>query len=222
MVFLEMLLEGIVIEIVVWLPRVSPVADEAPLMLVSAMLVQFVAVIKPGTAEAAQRMPSETRLINCAGFVVAVSHMFGQLLIRKQVMFVRKDLLVPGAQVAHLLVVDGADMAMQVLPAKACKVALGIGAVISQEKDSIANNILARIFDANVVVSAGDVGVFVFVKTLSPVVGENDKRGGRLYKARLASSSPLKFLVTPRTRQCGQSLFLYRALIRSAQMWQVM
>ena len=58
-----------------------------------------------------------------AGFATSGPHMLAQLLVRVHVVLVRKYFLVPRTQVAHLLVVDGADMAVEVGPAETSKVA---------------------------------------------------------------------------------------------------
>jgi hypothetical protein len=102
--------------------------------------------------------------------------MFGQLLVGEHVMLVRKDLFMPGAQIAHLFVVNGADMAVQIGPAEAGKVAFGIGAVVAEEEHGVAYDILASIPDANIIVGARDFGVGVFLEALGAVVGEDDKR----------------------------------------------
>lgn len=95
-------------------------------------------------------------------------------------MLVRKDVLVPRAEVAHLLVVDGADVAMQVGPAEAGKVALVVGAVVPEQEDGVADDVLARILDADVVVGARDVAGRVVLVLFDAVVGENNEWCGLL------------------------------------------
>jgi hypothetical protein len=56
-----------------------------------------------------------------------------QLLVRKQVMLVREDLLISRAEITHLLVVDSAHMAMQVRPSSNGDIAVWIRAVVVQE-----------------------------------------------------------------------------------------
>lgn len=48
-------------------------------------------------------------------------------------MFVGKDFLVARAEVAHALLMRGFDVAVQVGPSVAGKVAVGVGAVISEK-----------------------------------------------------------------------------------------
>lgn len=177
----EMFLERVVVEVVMRLPRVPPVTQETSLVLVAAVLVQLVAVVEARAAEAAQRMAPEARLVGGAGLVVAVPHMLRQLLVGKHVVLVREDLLMPSTEVAHLLAVDGPDMAMQIRPAEAGKVALGIGAVVPEEQHAVAYDILAGILDADVLVGAGDIGGCVLFETLLSVISEDDKWRGRLY-----------------------------------------
>jgi hypothetical protein len=180
MVLLEVLLERVVVEVVMRLPRVSAVADETTLVLIPAVLIQLVAIIEARAAETAQRMPPKASLVDGARLVVAVAHMLGQLLVGKRVVLVRKHFLGPGAQVAHLLVVDRADVAVQVLPAEAGKVAFAIGAVVPEQKNRVAYYVLASIPDPDVIVGASDFGLGVFLVALRSVVGEDDKRGGCL------------------------------------------
>ena len=156
-VLLEMLLQCIVVDVVVWLSRVSPVAEEAPLMLVAAMFVQLVAVVESGAAETAERMAPETRLIRRTWFVISMAHVLRELLIRKHVMLVCKDFLVPSTEVAHLLVVGGTDMAMEVWPPETGEVAFGIGTVVSKQKNGVAYYVFAGVSNSDVVVGTGDI-----------------------------------------------------------------
>ena len=69
-------------------------------------------------------------MINCARSVIAVLHVSLELLIGEQLVFVCKHLLVPRAEIAHLLVVNRAHMAMEVGPAQPGEIAGRIGAVV--------------------------------------------------------------------------------------------
>jgi len=92
-ILLKVLLQRIVVKVIVWLPRVPPVADETSFMFVSAMLVQFVIVIKPLAAEATDWVAFESR--RGPGLVVSMAHVLAQLFISVHLMFVSKNLLVP-------------------------------------------------------------------------------------------------------------------------------
>ncbi len=83
MVLLKMFLKRVVVLVVMRLPGVASVADEAPLMLVPTMFIELIVIIKPFATETAERMPLETRLVDCSGLVVAFPHMFLQLLVCK-------------------------------------------------------------------------------------------------------------------------------------------
>lgn len=131
MVILEMSLQRRVVHIIMRLSRISPVTNETSLVLVAAMLIKLVTVVEPLAAKVAQRVSLETGLINGARFVIPLAHMIAQLLIREHLMFVCKDLLVPRAEIAHLLVMRSSDVAMQIRPAKAREIAVAIGTVIS-------------------------------------------------------------------------------------------
>jgi hypothetical protein len=194
---LEVVLKRVVVQVVVRLARVATVAEEATLVLVPAVLVQFVAVVETGAAKAAQRVAPEAGLVDGAGLVVAVAHVLGELLVGKHVVLVGKHLLVASAQVAHFLVVLALDVAVQVLPAETGKVAFGVGAVIAEQQDGVAYDVLAGIPNANVIVGASNLGVGVFLETLRCVVGENDKRGGCLATSQRSSLSMARIRYLP-------------------------
>jgi hypothetical protein len=175
-VSLEVLLEGIVVHIVVWLPRVTTVADEAAFVFVSAVLVELVIIIETSTAEAAEWMSTEACLVGSARLIIATPHMLRQLPISEHIMLVCEDLFVASAQVAHLLVVDGTNMPVEVLPTEAGKVAIWIRAVVAQEEDCVPNDILASIANADIIVGACNVGVGILLVALIRVVRKNDKR----------------------------------------------
>lgn len=167
-------LQLLIVEEVVGLPRVSPVADEAALVLHAAVLKQLVVVVEALAAEAAQRVALEARLVGGAGLVVAVAHVLFQLLVAKELVLVGEDLFVAGAEVAHALVMGGLDVAMEVGPAKAGKVAGAVGAVVAQQQDGVADDVLVGVLDADVGVGGGEVGVGVVFEALLGVVGEDD------------------------------------------------
>jgi hypothetical protein len=129
-VLLEVIFEGRIVTIVVRLPGVPPITDEAPLVLHAAMVVELVVIVKAFAAEAAHRMALETSLIGCAGLVVAATHMLLKLAIGKELVLVRENLLVTGTEIAHSFLVHRFDMAMEVRPAKPRKVAISIGTVV--------------------------------------------------------------------------------------------
>lgn len=173
-VLFEVPLELLVVEEVVGLPGVSSVADEAALVLHAAVLKQLVVVVEALAAEAAQRVALEARLVGGAGLVVAVAHVLLQLLVAKELVLVGEDLFVAGAEVAHALVVGRLDVAMEVSPAKAGKVAGLVGAVVAQQQDGVADNVLVCVLDADVGVGGGEVLVGVVFEALLGVVGEDD------------------------------------------------
>ena len=71
-------------------------------------------------------------------------------------------------------------MAVQIGPAEAGKVALVVGAVVPEQEDGVADDVLARVLDADVVVGARDVGGRVVLVLFEAVVGEDDEWGGLL------------------------------------------
>jgi hypothetical protein len=101
MVLFEVLLQGIVVEVVMRLSRISSIADEATLMLHATVFVQFVIVVEALAAETAQGVALEARLVGSAGLIVTTPHVLLQLLVGKELVFVRKDLFISSAEVAH-------------------------------------------------------------------------------------------------------------------------
>lgn len=152
MVVLEMFFQRIVVPIVMRIPGIPPIADKTALVLVPTVLVQLVIVVKALAAEGAQRMAPEAGLMLVAGAVVAVGHVAVKLLVAEQLVLVGEDLLVPGAQVAHLFLVLGAHVAVQVGPAQGGRVARQVRAVVAEEQHGVADDVLAGVADADVVV----------------------------------------------------------------------
>lgn len=172
MVLLEVLLEGIIVEIVMRLPRVPTVADEAPLMFVPAVLEEFVVVIEALATETAKRVSLKPR---CGPrLAIAMAHVITELLIRIDIVFVRKHLLVPSAEIAHLLVMDGADMTVQIGPAESGKITVPVRAIIPQKEHSVSDDILAGIPDPDIIVRGRDLAIPIVLKPLCRVVGEDD------------------------------------------------
>lgn len=66
-------------------------------------------------------------------------------------------------------------MAMQVWPPKAGKVARGIGAVVPEQKDGVANYVLVRVSNAYIAVRARKILVGIFFESLGCIICEYDK-----------------------------------------------
>ena len=169
-----MLLQGIVVLVIVRLSGILSVADEAALVLHAAMLVQLVAVVEALAAEAAERMATETSLISRAGLVVAMTHVLFKLALSKELMFVGEDFLVSRAQVAHALLMHRFDVAVQIRPSVAGKVAVGIWAVVSEKQNGVANDFFAGVVDADMFVCGGDFAIFVVVEPSLWLVCKDD------------------------------------------------
>lgn len=151
MVFLEVLFEGVVVAVVLR-PRIPPVAEKAPLMSFPTVLVELVVVVESLAAESAERMTLEAGLVRRAWLIIATSHMLLQFLIGKELMLMSKNLLVPRAQIAHLLMVGATDVAVQIRPAEAGKVAGIVRTIIAEKENSIADDVFVRKFDTNILV----------------------------------------------------------------------
>lgn len=95
MILLEVVLQRIVVLIVMRLPRISPIAYETALMLVTTMFVQFVTVVESFFAESAHWVALEPRLRNVTGLIISVCHVLVEcILVGKKLVFVRKDFFV--------------------------------------------------------------------------------------------------------------------------------
>jgi hypothetical protein len=97
MVLLKVLFQGVVVEIVVGVSRVSSVTDKATLVLHSAMLVQLVIVVKALSTESTQWVALEACLVCCTRLVVSMTHVLLQFLICEQLMLMCKNPLVTSA-----------------------------------------------------------------------------------------------------------------------------
>ena len=69
------------------------------------------------STETTFRMTLETRLVLGTRDIVSMLLVPTQILNCEKIVFVGKDLLVAGAEITHLLVVDTLDVAVQVWPA---------------------------------------------------------------------------------------------------------
>lgn len=99
-VLAKVLLQRVVVDEVLVIPALAqPVADVAPLMLVPAVRVQLVVAVEPRLAEPALRMPLEPALVFCAGRVVALALVLAQLVLREQLVLVRKHFFIPRTQI---------------------------------------------------------------------------------------------------------------------------
>lgn len=125
-------------------------------------------------------MAFEARLVDGAWPIVALAHVCLVFLVGEQLVLVSEDFLVPGAKVAHSLVVGGPHMAMQVRPAKPREIARRVWTVVAEEKNCIAHNVLVRIANSDIIVRGGGVGLGEVLEALLGIVGEHDKGGESL------------------------------------------
>lgn len=102
MVFPEVYFEGVVIDIVLLLPRtLAPVTDMAPLVLVATMCVQLVVSVKALTTETALGVPFEAALIDRTGVIVAELLMLPILWVCEKLVFVGEDFLVTCTEITR-------------------------------------------------------------------------------------------------------------------------
>jgi lysylphosphatidylglycerol synthetase-like protein (DUF2156 family) len=118
MVFSEMHLEGVVIDIVLRVSAtIAAITQVAAFVAVTAMREQFIIAVEALTTETTLGMTLETRLILGARDVVSMLFVPTQVLDGEEIVFMGKDLFVAGAEIAHLFVVDTLDVTVQIWPA---------------------------------------------------------------------------------------------------------
>lgn len=178
-VLLEVLLQFVVVEKIVRLSRVPPIAQEATLVLHAAVLKQLVVVVEALPAEAAEGVALEARLVGSTRLVVTVAHVPLQFLIREQLMLVGEDFLVASAEITHALAMRRLDVTMQIGPAQPGKIARPVGTVVPQQEDGVADNLLVGVFDADVAVGGGEIAVCVGLELLVGIVGKDNIRSWR-------------------------------------------
>lgn len=151
-----------------------PITQMTALVSLSAMDEKLIISIEAPPTEATFWVALETALVDSARVVVAKLLMLLQLLLGKKFVLVRKDLLVPRAQVTHDFLVEGPHMSVQVWPAQACHVAVLIGAVVSKKQYSILEDLWLFVADSKVLVLLVKVrGLEIFIPLLG-IVGEDD------------------------------------------------
>jgi hypothetical protein len=102
MIFLEMILKGIVVNVILLLPtRRTAVAYVASLVTVTTVRVEFVIAVESLAAKSTFRMSSETTLIQSSWHIITVLLVFTQLCHSEKFMLMREDLLVPSAKIAE-------------------------------------------------------------------------------------------------------------------------
>lgn len=171
-----MLLKGFIVIVVVWGPRILPVAKEAALVLISAVLIQLVVVVEALSAEGTERMAPEPCLVDRAWTVVAVAHVLFELLVREQVLLMRKDLFVSNTKITHFTMVCGPDMSLEIMPSEASVVARLVRTVVTQKQHRVAHDILARISDADIVIRTTYAARRILLIALCCVIGEDNVR----------------------------------------------
>jgi hypothetical protein len=173
MVTAEMLLQCIVVdEISRILSAISAIANVAALMSVSAMDVKLIVAIKSPPTKAAFWMSLEASLVDRTGIIITKAFMLAELLLCKQVLLVGEDFLVAGAKIAHDFVVNGFDVAMEIWPSHASHVAARIRAVVSQQQDSIFEDLWLLVRNTKVCVLLREICLLEVLEPLLPIVCE--------------------------------------------------
>lgn len=99
-VFLEMFLERVVVDIILLLAMSrSSITDMTPLVLVTTMGIQLVVSVEPLSTEPTLRVAFEAALVNGSRDIVSVFFVLAQFRRRKEFMLVGKHLFVSSAKV---------------------------------------------------------------------------------------------------------------------------
>jgi len=176
MVFAEVNLQSVVIDVVLWAEStISPVANMASFVLVTTMREQLVISIEPHSTEATFRMSLESALIDSSRVIVAKLFMLFELLLREQFMLVGEDFLVPRAKIAHDLMMHSPYVAVQVWPTQTSNITTGVGTVVPQQQDRVFEDLGILVADAEVIVFLREVARHKIFVSLGCVVGENDQ-----------------------------------------------
>lgn len=101
-------------------------------------------------------------------------------------MLMSKYFLIPCAEITHALSVRRLDVAVKIRPAKTSEIARRIGAVVSQQKNGITDNVLVGVLDADVAVGGCDVLVGILLESLLSIVCEDYKWSGCLKRQSLS------------------------------------
>jgi hypothetical protein len=219
MCFFEMLLQHLVIQVVLHLAaRISPVADVASFVFLSAMLIELIVTIESLAAKATFWMTLESALVNSSWVVVTKFFMPPKLPIRKQIMLMSKDFLVASTQITKHFAVLLFDVAVQVRPSQACNIAVLIWTIVSEEENGVFKDDVFFVLDPKVHVQSHKIRLGKLFISLRSIVGKDHIRCFRLGQVSFCIES--SGLPLP-TLQYAQSRFLYSALNRRAQMWHV-
>lgn len=100
------------------------------LVLVPTMRIELIVAVEAQSTEAALWMPLEPALIDSPWIIVSEFLVFPELTDREEFVLMGEDLLIPGTEVTHDLVVNALDMSMQIWPAQTGNVAILIWAIV--------------------------------------------------------------------------------------------
>ena len=148
-----------------------------PLVLVTTMNVKLIVPIKSLLAKSTVWVSFESALVNSSWIIVAKFFVFPKLLRGEQLVLVHKDFFVLGAEVAHELVVHAPYMALEVCQVPTNDIAATVGAVKSEEKNGIIEDVPLFIFDALDVIHLLKVFVRKIFVALVGVICEDDVLG---------------------------------------------
>lgn len=168
----EVPLQVAIVEEVPRFARVGSVTQMTTLVSVTKVHEQFVVSVESLFAKFAIWMSLEPSLLRSA--ICFCPLVLPQLLRGEELVLVRKDFLVPCAQVTHDLLMFRPNVAVEIRPAQASFIAVRIRAVITQEYNSVLEYLLLLVADAHVSVISEESIRLVILESLFGVVREDD------------------------------------------------
>lgn len=188
---LKVALKCRIIDVITWLlPNIPAIAYEAPLMVVSTMLVEFIVGVEAFSTETTLRVTFESALCFRSWVIIAFSFMLVELGLCEQGVLVSKNLLVAGTEVTaqcysmlkfplviylpHDQSMVLAHVAVQIWPSTAGPIAVRIWAIVSQQQRRIVADCLIFIFYAQCIVPCYDVRIGELFKSFICVLCEDD------------------------------------------------
>ena len=179
----EVPLQVAIVEEVPRFARVGSVTQMTTLVSVTKVHEQFVVSVESLFAKFAIWMSLEPSLLRSA--ICFCPLVLPQLLRGEELVLVRKDFLVPCAQVTHDLLMFRPNVAVEIRPAQASFIAVRIRAVVTQEYNSVLEYLLLLVADAHISVISEESVRLVILESLFSVVREDNR--GRLCTAMRAS-----------------------------------
>lgn len=152
-----------------------PVAQVAALVSISTVSEQLILAIESLSAKATLRMTLKTTLVDSSWVVVTLPLVFPKLLLGEQLVLVRENLLIPGTQVAHDLLMCSPYVSMQIWPSQTCNIAARVWTVVPKQNHCVLEDLLLLVADTHVIVPEMKVRWYIFLELLLRFVCEDHR-----------------------------------------------